>query len=107
MIEPWVARVVLAVYSALLLVGGVMGYVKAKSRPSLVAGVVSGLVGFGAVALAGSSRGGLYLGAALTGAMSVLFGGRYFTTRKFMPSGMLALASMVVEAVVSYTVVRR
>ncbi len=105
MIDPSIARFVLAIYSALLLMGGVMGYVRARSRPSLVAGVISGLVGIGAVFLAGSSRNGLYLGVALAAAMLVVFAIRYAKTRKFMPSGMLIAASLVVLAVLILAVV--
>jgi uncharacterized membrane protein (UPF0136 family) len=43
---------VVAGYGVLSLVGGAMGYVKAKSRASLIAGGVSGLVLLGSAALA-------------------------------------------------------
>jgi uncharacterized membrane protein (UPF0136 family) len=43
---------IVAGYGVLSLVGGVMGYVKAKSRASLIAGGVSGLVLLGSAALA-------------------------------------------------------
>lgn len=42
---------VVAGYGVLSLVGGVMGYVKAKSRASLIAGGISGLVLIGCAAL--------------------------------------------------------
>lgn len=43
---------IVAGYGVLSLVGGAMGYVKAKSRASLIAGGVSGLVLLGSAALA-------------------------------------------------------
>ena len=43
---------VVAGYGVLSLAGGAMGYVKAKSRASLIAGGVSGLVLLGSAALA-------------------------------------------------------
>jgi len=43
---------VVAGYGVLSLVGGVIGYVKAKSRASLIAGGVSGLVLIGSAVLA-------------------------------------------------------
>jgi uncharacterized membrane protein (UPF0136 family) len=46
-----IARCVVAGYGVLSLVGGVMGYVKAKSRASLIAGGISGLVLIGCAAL--------------------------------------------------------
>ena len=99
MIDPLLPRAVLGAYSALLMAGGVMGYVKARSRISLIAGIVSGLVGIAAVFLFNSGRTGYYLGIALPSAMIVLFGGRYLATRKFMPSGMLVVISIVVFAI--------
>jgi len=46
-----IARGVVAGYGVLSLAGGVMGYVKAKSRASLIAGGISGLVLIGCAAL--------------------------------------------------------
>ena len=43
---------IVAGYGVLALVGGVMGYVKAKSRASLIAGGISGLVLIGSAVLA-------------------------------------------------------
>jgi uncharacterized membrane protein (UPF0136 family) len=43
---------VVAAYGAIALVGGVMGYVKAKSRASLIAGGASGALLIGSAALA-------------------------------------------------------
>lgn len=51
MVHP-LALGVVAGYGVLSLAGGVMGYVKAKSRASLIAGGVSGLLLLGSAALA-------------------------------------------------------
>jgi uncharacterized membrane protein (UPF0136 family) len=45
---------VAAAYGVLSLAGGVMGYAKAKSRASLIAGGISGLLLLGSAALAAS-----------------------------------------------------
>ncbi len=100
MIDPGIARVVLGVYTALMLVGGVMGYVKAGSRPSLVSGILSGIVGTAAVVIAGRSSNGFYLGAAMAAVLLGLFSVRLFRTRKPMPSGMLSAVSLAVLLVV-------
>ncbi len=101
MISPTVGQITLGIYAVLLAVGGVIGYVKAGSRPSLIAGLTSAV--FAALALGlsiRSNRWGVPLGLILSISLFVLFGYRYAAkTRKFMPSGLLAVASLVVLAV--------
>jgi uncharacterized membrane protein (UPF0136 family) len=101
MISPMVGFVTLAIYAVLLAVGGVIGYLKAGSRSSLIAGSISALAA--ALALGLSIRShpwGTPLGLILSISLFVLFGYRYAVkTRKFMPSGLLAIASLVVLAV--------
>jgi uncharacterized membrane protein (UPF0136 family) len=101
MISPTVGQATLAIYALLLAVGGVIGYVKAGSRPSLIAGSISALAALLALGLSlGNNRLGVPLGLILAVALFVLFGYRYAVkTRKFMPSGLLAVASLVVLAV--------
>ena len=101
MISPTVGQVTLGIYALLLAVGGVIGYVKAGSRPSLIAGSISALAALLALGLSvGNNRLGVPLGLILSIALFVLFGYRYAVkTRKFMPSGLLAVASLVVLAV--------
>jgi uncharacterized membrane protein (UPF0136 family) len=97
MISPLVGQITLAIYGVLLAVGGLVGYLKAGSRPSLIAGSLSAVAAFGALALSvANNRLGVPLGLLLSIALFVLFGYRYAVkTRKFM----LAIASMVVLAV--------
>jgi uncharacterized membrane protein (UPF0136 family) len=101
MISPTVGQVTLGIYALLLAIGGVIGYVKAGSRPSLIAGSISALAALLALGLSvGNNRLGVPLGLILSIALFVLFGYRYAVkTRKFMPSGLLAVASLVVLAV--------
>jgi uncharacterized membrane protein (UPF0136 family) len=101
MISPTVGQVTLGIYALLLAVGGVIGYVKAGSRPSLIAGSISALAALLALGLSiGNNRLGVPLGLILSITLFVLFGYRYAVkTRKFMPSGLLAVASLVVLAV--------
>jgi uncharacterized membrane protein (UPF0136 family) len=101
MIIPTVGQVTLGIYALLLAIGGVIGYVKAGSRPSLIAGSISALAALLALGLSvGNNRLGVPLGLILSIALFVLFGYRYAVkTRKFMPSGLLAVASLVVLAV--------
>jgi uncharacterized membrane protein (UPF0136 family) len=105
MLNPLVGQVTLGIYALLLAVGGLMGFLKAKSRPSLIAGMLSAV---GAVIALGLSAAGfafgLPLGLVLAIALVVLFGYRFaFKGRKFMPSGMMAVVSLVVSAVLILT----
>jgi len=94
-----IGQITLGVYAVLLAVGGLIGYFKAGSRASLIAGLISALVAFAAMGLARSPW-GLPLGMILSISLFLLFGYRYAVkTRKFMPSGLLAITSLVVLAV--------
>jgi uncharacterized membrane protein (UPF0136 family) len=78
-----------------------IGYLKAGSRPSLIAGTISAVVALAALGLSvAQHRWGIPLGLILSIALFVLFGYRYAVkTRKFMPSGLLAVVSLIVLAV--------
>lgn len=106
MISPIVGQVTLGIYGLLLAVGGVIGYVKAGSRPSLIAGLLSAVAAFGALGLSvGRSQLGPPLGLVLAIVLFILFGYRYAAkTRKFMPSGMLAVVSLTVLGIMILTI---
>ncbi len=102
MIQPLIGQITLGVYAVLLAVGGVMGFVKARSHASLISGLLSAV--FAGLALAlmlmKNHNLGTTLGAALAMVLCILFGYRYaIHNRKFMPSGMLAVVSLVVVVV--------
>lgn len=101
MISPIVGQITLGIYGVLLAVGGLIGYFKAGSRPSLIAGLLSAVAAFGALGLTiGRSQLGPPLGLLLGLVLFVLFGYRYAAkTGKFMPSGLLAIVSLVVMVV--------
>lgn len=101
MLHPIVGHVALGVYALLLAVGGIMGFIKAGSRPSLISGLVSSLAALVALGLAlGGSAFGFPLGLLLAAALFVFFGYRYATKgRKFMPGGLMAIVSLVVLGV--------
>lgn len=94
MVTPLVGQVVLGVYAALLAAGGVVGYLKAGSRPSLISGVACGAAAAVAAVLAGRTPTGFVLGAAVAGLLAAFFARRYLRLRRFMPAGMLSALSV-------------
>ncbi len=88
------------VYALLVAIGGVIGYVKAKSKQSLLSGLGSGV----ALAIAWyislqNPTVGLALAAVIALALLVIFALRFRATGKFMPAGLLAILSLAATAV--------
>jgi uncharacterized membrane protein (UPF0136 family) len=99
---PIVVHITLGLYAALLALGGIMGFVKARSRPSLIAGLVSAAAAVVALGLAVAGHAfGPPLGLLLAIVLFVFFGYRFaLRGRKFMPNGMMAVVSLLVLAVI-------
>ena len=91
------ADTVLWIYIVLLVLGGLAGYLKAKSKPSLIASVAF------AAALALCALNVITLNYAadlLLTALLVVFGLRLAKTRKFIPAGLmlsLTLATLILR----------
>lgn len=89
---------VVIVYAAFVLVGGIFGFLKAKSLPSLIAGTLGGLV---LLASANGIRSGqawsLPLALVLIAALLVFFSVRYLRSspRAFMPGGLMTILSLL------------
>ena len=84
------------VYALLVTIGGIIGYVKAKSNQSLISGLGSGV----ALAIAWyislqNPAIGLALATVIALALLVVFALRFRKTGKFMPGGLLAVLSLV------------
>jgi uncharacterized membrane protein (UPF0136 family) len=90
-------RIYLFVFGVLTVVGGVMGFVKAKSNASLIAGGVSGVLLLVAGYLMGSAnlQIGLILGLVVCVALAGRFVPSYLKTKKPMPAGMMAVLSVL------------
>jgi len=96
--------IIMWVFGALVFAGGVMGWAKARSVPSLLSGV-----GFG-VALVGSGlmlwremAQSLPVAAGLTSVLLVVMAIRLVKTKKFMPAGLTVALSLIVLARVLMT----
>uniref|UniRef100_A0A7E4VG82 Transmembrane protein 14C n=1 Tax=Panagrellus redivivus TaxID=6233 RepID=A0A7E4VG82_PANRE len=78
------------VYAALVAAGGIVGYLKAGSIPSLAAGVGSGLIaGFGAY------TGNYHLLFGISLLLAGLMTYRFANSGKFMPAGLVAILSFL------------
>jgi uncharacterized membrane protein (UPF0136 family) len=88
--------IILWVYIVLLLAGGLMGFIKANSKISLITSALF------AALLALCATGVIkpfYIADILVGLLLIVFGVRFAKGKKFMPSGlMLGLSAMVLAA---------
>jgi len=89
--------IIVWVYGALVLAGGVMGYRKAQSTASLTAGLVFGISPMVSGAMLwGGRRQEWWVAIGLTEALLIVMGVRYVKTRKFMPAGLMCVLSVAV-----------
>lgn len=84
------------VFGALTIAGGVLGFVKAKSKASLIAGGVSGAL----LLIAGwlmqtQGRPGVLLGLVVSLLLALRFGRAFAATKKIMPAGLMAVLGTV------------
>ncbi|MBW4455211.1 MAG: hypothetical protein KME55_22260 [Nostoc indistinguendum CM1-VF10] len=83
-------------YGILAIAGGIIGYIQAKSKVSLISGSISGLllVLAGYFQLQGQSWGAI-LAVIVTAVLVVVFAFRLVKTRKFMPAGLMTILGML------------
>lgn len=86
------------VYAALLLLGGILGYVRARSVPSLAMGAVAALFSIFAAVMMSThhTRRGLALGILVSLVLGVFFFQRYQETKKPMPALLILVVSVLV-----------
>jgi len=91
-IAPWL----LLLYAGLMMAGGILGYVKAQSKPSLISGLISGIALLIAWFMTLQTYdAGMTLATVLAIALVIVFLIRFRKTKAFMPAGLMALLSLV------------
>jgi uncharacterized membrane protein (UPF0136 family) len=96
--------VLILVYATVVFAGGLMGYLKAGSKPSLIAGVVSAALLAGAFWMSRTNGvAALWFAAGIAGLLAVVFLMRFLKTRSFMPSGMMLALSVAAAAYFAWT----
>ncbi|MBD2562244.1 MULTISPECIES: TMEM14 family protein [Nostoc] len=87
-------------YGILAIAGGIIGYIQAKSKVSLLSGSISGLLLILAAyfQLQGQTWGSI-LAVLVTAVLVVVFAFRLAKTRKFMPAGLMTILGMLALAV--------
>jgi uncharacterized membrane protein (UPF0136 family) len=87
---PLIGKISLLALSLFVGAGGVMGFVKAKSKASLISGLISAVLLAGAFGVSFINLElGLIMGLVISLSLCVVFGIRLKKTGKVMPSGML------------------
>ena len=98
-------RIYFIIFGALTIVGGIIGYVKAGSTPSIIAGAITGLFLIIAGSILPEHR---TVGLATAFIVSLLLAGQFvpklLRTGKMMPAGMMSILSVtgLVVAVVAW-----
>ncbi len=90
-------KIYLFIFGALTIAGGIVGYVKAGSPASIIAGSISGvlLLVAGYLVGAGKVQPGLILGLVLSLALAGQFLPKFLSTHKFMPAGLMAILGVI------------
>lgn len=90
----WI-QFVLNFYAFFLILGGYIGFKKAKSKASLIMGIVSGLgVFYGVWMMSQESKYAHCVTGTIAALLIVVFGIRLIKTKKVMPAGMLLVFSV-------------
>ena len=100
-----VTRLYFLIFGALTILGGVIGYVKAGSVPSIIAGAITGVLLLVAGALLPEHRAaGLAAAFIVSLLLAAQFVPKFIHTGKVMPAGLMSILSVIgiVVAVVAW-----
>ena len=88
---------VMLAYGLLIIVGGMIGFAKAHSMPSLIAGSTFGILGIiSSICMFKNQTWSVYFSMGISALLTVFFAFRFINTAKFMPSGMMCVLSLIV-----------
>lgn len=91
-----IAVIAAITYGIIAIIGGIIGYVQARSIPSLLSGIISGLlIILGVVFYLQGQAWGFVQALAVIAVLVVVFTVRFVKTRKFMPAGLMLLLGVV------------
>ena len=85
------AHLILWIYIILLFLGGLMGFIKAKSKASLIASSIFAAI----LVLFALNLLPFAYHAAVLGFLVLFFGMRFAKSKKMMPNGMMALLTLI------------
>lgn len=89
-------------YAFLVALGGIIGFVKAGSVPSLVMGLLfGGLLAISGYLFSNGKQGGRNCALILSLVLAFFFAYRFFLSMAFMPAGLMVLLSIIVAGVLS------
>lgn len=88
------------IYGIFVVIGGLIGYLQAKSRASLIAGSISGLLLLLAgIMMLNQNPSGTIFASFVTLSLVGIFGKRFMTKRVFMPAGLMLILSLLMLVV--------
>jgi len=84
------------IFGALTIIGGVIGYVKAGSLPSIIAGAITGVLLLVAGWILPANRAaGLVVGLVVSLLLAGQFVPKFIRTGKVMPAGLMSILSVI------------
>ncbi len=100
--------IVTMIYSSLVLLGGLVGYLIADSLPSLIAGSVFGAILFASgMGILRNSIVAFFSALTASALLSAFFCYRYWETAKMMPAGTMAILSIIIFVMLLTTRAKR
>jgi uncharacterized membrane protein (UPF0136 family) len=86
---------IVAIYAALILIGGFIGHIKAGSTMSLIMGLIFGaILTIAAIGMFLRRKWGVKTALSAAIVLDAFFTYRYLSSMKFLPSGLLSLVSL-------------